>query len=511
MLLCAQAFADESQGDTIPNRVPRDTILSSLFQAGEGEQEQGEEEKEEKQPESDSHSFGLPGWWGHEKTARSSSSAFLPFYYRYKDPEFSIKHFWPVYGRKTKKYQYDTHYSLWPFLRYTTYESGATQVDFPWPFLQVYGGGKEFRAHLLPILWVNIKGPDEGSVVLFPIFFHHASPQSRTTVLFPIYWDLRVPEGGLWHLWPLYGYSKAPGWHRTLFGFPLLRYTRRWDPDKPVDEQPADRQVDLLWPFIKLRLGPLNKQFHFFPFYYGKTYYRDAEDEKIKLDKRYCYLPPVFWYYCDREEVHFHLWPFGISRTHDGDEKILHIAFPLLWIHTIKSTKVLEISIPAFLALFKYESRPFTVTFEKYSTKGRDVAVRLYPFFSYRSNPMLLHLSVNPIFTYNWQLRTEKDAYTRLSVVGGLIFMRQSFRNKLSWQLLAGLASYNRSEIGDKHLRILYWTYKRKKDKSSYQFEPLFRYAGDKKGYDFRILTGLFGFGRRGEDSYVRLLWFLKL
>lgn len=461
ILLAAPVSADEESA-----AVPK-LKLPSLLQPEEQEEAQEEQEQE------DSRSFGLPGWWGYEKTQKSTSGAFIPFYYRYKDNEYSISHFWPFYGRKTKKHQYDTHYSLWPFLRHTTYENGTTQVDFPWPFAQIRAGARRFHMHLFPVLSVNILEDNKGSVTLFPFFFHAVGDSGKRTVFFPVYWDMEFPEGKLWHLWPVYGYSKAPGWHRVLLGFPLFRHTRRWDPKTPMRDQPVDRQIDLLWPFIKLRLGPLNKQFHIFPFYYGKTYYRDKEDGKTKLDKRYCYLPPAFWYYSDLDETHFHIWPFGISRTRDGDEKKYQIAFPLLEIHTIKKTKVLEISIPAFLALFKYESRPAVVKFRTHSTRGRSVALRIYPVFSYRSNPMITHLSVNPLFTYNRQLSRDEDIYTRLSVVGGIVFLKQRFREKMAWHFLLGTASYK----------------------------------SDVDGYDFRILYGLFGLGRKDKDKYLRLFW----
>jgi hypothetical protein len=181
----------------------------------------------------------------------------------------------------------------------------------------------------------------------------------------------------------------------------------------------------------------------------------------------------IFWYYSDRDETHFHLWPYGISRTRDGKEKRLQLAFPLLEIHTIKETKVLEIAIPSFLALFKYESRPAIVEFRTHTTKGRSVSLRLYPFFSYRSNPMSFHLSVNPIFTYNRQLSKDEDPYTRLSVVGGIVFLKQKFRSRMAWHFLLGTASY----------------------------------SSDVDGHDFRILYGLFGLGRKDKDKYLRLFW----
>ena len=35
----------------------------------------------------------------------------------------------------------------------------------------------------------------------------------------------------------------------------------------------------------------------------------------------------------------------------------------------------------------------------------------------------------------------------------------------------------------------------------------LFSYKANIQGYDFRILTGLFGFGRKHDDKYLRLFW----
>lgn len=503
----AAVFAAEasSMSETGQARFLPRLRLSCLFE--DNEPETAKLDDAETEEKSKSYRLGLPGWWGYEKTEQTSSAAFLPFYYRYAGPEVSIRHFWPFYGRKTRKFQYDTHYALWPFLRYTRYESGSTQVDMPWPFLQVYGGSRVFHVHLFPLIWADIGPGDKGSVVLFPVFWHFIAEKSRTTIFLPVYWDIRTPEVELRHVWPLYGYSKAAGWHRQMLGFPLLRYTRRWDPDKPVEDQPADRQIDFLWPFVKLRLGPMHKQFHLFPFYFGKTYYRDKEDGKTKLHERYFWALPFFWYQSNRYATYLQIWPYGISRTRDGDERRIDIAWPLLSIHTIKSTEVLEISIPFLLSIFKYESRPTVVHFKDHSTKGRSVSVRLFPFLSYRKSPAVRHLSVNPLFTYNRQLSQEQEAYIRLSVVGGLVFLRQSLRSRLSWQFLVRIATYDRSEDGEKRLRFLWWTCKWGKGKSYYQFQPIFRYTADEDGYDFRLLTGLFGVGREKDKSYTRLFW----
>jgi hypothetical protein len=510
LMLCVNAYAS---GERAPELGIR---LSALFQP---EEPQGEPAAAEKAAEEKTRKFGLPGWWGYKRTANARSTAFLPFYYGYRDDKVAMQHFWPLYGWKkttdstahplnpTVRYPpYDTRYVLWPFFRYTSYADGAKQVDFPWPFNQVYAGPKKFGMHLFPLLWVSHAGRSDSSVVFFPLYWHFFREKSRARVIFPVYWDIKVPEGRLWHLWPIYGYSKGKGYSCKLFGFPLLRYIRRWEPDKPPEDQPADRQVDLVWPFVKLRLGPLNKQFHLFPLYYGKTYYHDKEENRTKLFKRYCYLLPLFWYYSDREERHFHLWPFGISRTHDGSLKKIHIAFPLLSIFTRKSDELVEVSFPTFISLFKYQSRAEIVDYKEkmYMRKGRSVSVRLFPLFSYRKNSLSYHLSVNPIFAYN---SSSVTGYSRFTLVGGLLFLHQKMHTRLAWHLLLGLTSYNRMDNGDRSFRMLFWQCKWEKEKTVWQFEPLFHYRSDKKGYDMRFLTGLFGFGKRDNDGYLRLFW----
>lgn len=510
LFLCTEALAS---GEDAPELGIR---LSALFQA---EEQPDESDSAEKETPDEARSFGLPGWWGYERTRSSRRAAFLPFYYSYRDDKVSLQHFWPLYGwKKTEESTqhplspsvtyppYDTRYVLWPFFRYTSYADGAKQVDFPWPFNQVYAGPNRFGMHIFPLLWVSHTGRKSSSAVFFPLYWQFLTAKSRARVVFPFYWDVKVPEGRLWHLWPLYGYSKGAGYSCRLLGFPLLRYVRRWDPDRPVEDQPADRQVDFVWPFVKLRSGPLHKQFHLFPFYYGKTYYHDREEDRTKLYKRYCYLLPVFWYYSDRDERHFHLWPFGISRTHDGSLKKIHIAFPLLSIFKRESDELVEVCFPTFISLFKYESRAELVDYKEqmYMRKGRSVAVRLFPLFSYRSNSVSYHLSVNPLFTYNSDKIT---GYSRFTLVGGLVFLHQKMNTRLAWHLLLGLSSYNRQVNGDKSFRMLWWQCKWENGKTTYQFEPLFHYRSGKKGYDMRFLTGLFGFGRENGDGYMRLFW----
>ncbi len=458
--------------------------------------------------------FGLPGFWGYQRTKDYSSTSFLPFYYRYKDSETSIEHFWPVYGRKVRKNQFTTHYSLWPFLRHTTYADGATQVDCPWPFVSLYGSKNYFRAHVFPLLWVSLGRGKEGKVVIFPLYWHVVGERSRTTLLLPFYWDIKDEKHEYRHLWPLAGWSSGLAgknnqfrYSQFMLGFPLLRYTRRWDASIPVEEQAADRQVDLLWPLVKMRFGPYARQFRLFPFYWGKTYYKDREDGKTKLETRTFYLLPFFLYHSNRDATYFHLWPYGVDSSRDGDEKRYHFAFPLLAIHKIKPIDYVKVSVPFWLALFSYESKAQTVHFKDQSTRGRSLSIRLYPLFSYRSSPDKKQLSINPLFTYTREVKPSRDVYTRLSVVGGLAFLRQSLRSKLSWQVMFRVATYDRNEAGDKRFRLLWWTCEWERKKSYYQFEPVFRYSSGEEGYDFRVLTGLFGFGRRKDNKYLRLFW----
>lgn len=459
VLLCAPVFAAGELSDA------RRVGLWTLFEP-DGEQAQDEGVKPAP------GKFGLPGWWGYEQTRDSYKAAFLPFYYRYEDADVSITHFWPLYGHKSRKGWFDTHYTLWPFFRYTKHEDGATQIDMPWPFVSLYESKERFSLRIFPLLHIDIKEEKEGAIVVFPIFWHVVGEENRGTVFFPFYWDIKTPEQEFWHLWPLSGYWKAPGYRRTMLGFPLFSYTRRWDPQKPIGDQPADRQIDLLWPLIRYRSGPGVKQYGFLPF---------------------------FWYGRNRYATYFHLWPYSISKTHDGDEKKINIAYPLLYIHTKKSigltevavpappgglsifryrsvkdqyvlcqlfplfsyvsdkrTRSVRISGPAIVSIFNYTSQPHIARFADHSVKGRSVSCQLFPVFAYHSSPKNFSITVAPLFSYSRKL----DAY----------------------------------------------------ENSEIQFHSLlFSYAAGPKGYDFRILTGLFGFGRRHDNSYIRLLWLLKL
>jgi len=448
-----------------------DIMLSKLFT--EDEKEESAQQTEAPAPAS---GFGLPGWWGYGETKDHFKAGFFPFYYRYRDDNYSITHIWPLYGYKNRKQQYETHYLLYPFFRYTSYQNDAKQVECPWPFVLYYKGSRKFHFHIFPLLWADVAGEWENTAVLFPVFWHFKKKESRTSIVFPVYWDIKIPEARLWHLWPIYGYSSGAGWHRTLYGFPLLRYTRRWDPDTDINDQPADRQVDFVWPFIKLRLGPLNKQFHLFPFYYGKIYEKDPEDGKIKLNTRYCWLPPLFWYHSNPRAVYLHIWPVGVSKTRDGDEKRYDIAFPLLSIHSIKSKDTYEISIPFLLAFFKYERRATIVQFNKYWTKGYNTSIRLWPVFNYSSRPGHKYVAVHPLFSYRKRLSMDEEAESTFSVAAGLLFHHRQYLTKTQWHFLLGVASYK----------------------------------SDEDGYDFRILAGLLGLGRKDDDSYFRLFW-LKL
>lgn len=557
LVACAPAFASGSGGPDsfVEARGPRllpEVKLSALLEDGEPEKV-AKGQAGRKAQKSLSRSIGLPGWWGYEKTERSSSAAFLPFFYKYKDAQVSILHFWPFYGHKktvvdtwdpilryVKHPPFETHYVLWPFFRHTTYAHGATQVDLPWPLVQLWADKNRFHAHLLPLLWVDIRRDNTGSVVLFPFFWQLAGKESRATVLFPVYWDIKTPEKELWHLWPIYGYSKAVEAggvmrHRVMLAFPLLRHTRRWDPQKPKNAQPIDREIDVLWPLIKFRYGPLIEQYHLFPFFFGKMYRRDTEDGKTKLDTRYFIAPPVFWYWSNPRATYFHLWPYGISRTRDNDEKRYDLAWPLLSIHTIKTAGVLEVSVPFYLALFKYESRRTEIDPRKPQNQARFTAVRLFPVFNYRSGPASIvfgdarlggrgtYWSIFPLVRYK-SLESSEGVeisgpaifpifnYTSKSVI--VHFSDRSVRGRSIYCQLFPLFAYQSTPALFRMVLNPLFSYSRKlsmtRDSEVRLYGAgglLFSYTSDLRGYDFRILTGLFGFGRKHDDSYIRLFW----
>jgi hypothetical protein len=513
MLACASAYAAGETGP-LPERK-----LSALFQEDENApaEPDGEEAQETEEPEEEAREFGLPGFWGSRETAEAKSKAFLPFYYRYKSPDVSIGHYMLLYGHEFRKEESDTYYFLATLFRYTSYEDGGTQVALPWPVLQFYAGPQGFRGRLFPLLWIDA-GEEKSHAVVFPLFWHYVTEKTRTTLLVPVYWDIRTPEYRLWHLWPVYGYSKGKSWSQTLVGFPLFRHTYHWNPEKPRGEQPVDREIDLLWPLVKFRHGPLHSQYHIFPFFYGKLYEHDKEDGKTKLHTRYFVVPPVFWYWSNPKAVYWHVWPVGISGSRDGEEKRYDIAFPLLSIHTFKKANLLEISIPFGLALFKYESGPTYIDIRDedkiFRITGRTRKIRLFPIFGYQSFESevmdYFTIALHPVFAYSTVTADEKTS-TQFSLVGGLVFRHLSKPDELQWQALLGAAGYKRDKDNNKYFNLLWWSCKWEEEETTLQFEPLFYYTEKKDDYDFRVLTGIFGFGRKEKDSYIRLLWFLKL
>jgi hypothetical protein len=254
-----------------------------------------------------------------------------------------------------------------------------------------------------------------------------------------------------------------------------------------------------------------------FPIYYGRDYSLTEGGKRGECVSRYFHILPIFWYYDYPDRKLFHLWPYGYLKSKDGKESHSYLAFPIVHIHRYEPQGLLQVSIPAGLALFKYESINARVETVEGALTGKQREVRLFPLLKLLTRPGKFELVTLPV-TYRDVIddRREKHSYANVLLYS---FYGEWHKEYSQWRLFYALSHYERSDEGSKlHLLDLtflfdwqFFSYVSKKEEGRVELSPLFKYKSRGDDYEFNTALGLFGWGRRESDNYVRLLWFLKL
>jgi len=512
-------------------------------------------------------SWAIPFYYLSHSPERTTVLA--PFVWTDCGKDFSTYLFYPFFGYSESP-QREKYYFAFPFFSYTHYESGRKVLDAPLPLVKYSSGPEGCWFHIFPFLWYDAYPDSHGTFILFPVFWDFSSKETHFTTLFPLYWDsasgdssffmlfpfyahgregeftsrtvifpfywnFSSPDSSLFMILPFYGYYKSQDTSRVMLGFPLFSYTDRRLPEHR-ELGFCDWQLDLAWPVFMVRNAPDLFHFRLFPFYYGKNYDLTESGTRAKAVSDYFYIVPLLWwgsagtdesvsrrlylipflwFYDTPEKKLFHLWPlFGQLKFKDRNESEYYLAYPLVSIHTNEKQGLFEVDIPAGLALFKYETINATVLPLQLTGKQREI--RLFPVFSLSTRPGKFQFLSLPV-SYREQIDASREKYSYLNVLLWSFFGEWS-KDESYWRLFYALAHYERSKEGTAFYIFdmeplfdwQWFSYENKKEEGKLELTPLFKYKSEKDDYEFNTIFGLFGWGRKKGDTYLKLFWFLK-
>jgi hypothetical protein len=471
--------------------------------------------------------YGLAAWRTNRETFTSWA---IPLYYFKRSPErktvlapfiytdsgkdFSTWLFYPFFGH-SKWREGEKYYFGFPFFSYAHYKSGRQVIDAPFPLIKYSSGPDGSWFHLFPFIWYDADPAGDGVLVVFPTLWARSAADSHLTLLFPVYWDYASGDSSFFMVLPFYGYSEAQDYRSDMVGFPLFSYATRRIPDYR-ELGYCDRQVDLVWPIFMLRTAPHVFHFRLFPIYYGKDYNLTESAARGEATSTYFYIFPIFWYHDYPDSQLFHLWPYGYLKSKDGKESHYYLAFPLVHVHRYEPQGLLEVSIPLGLPLFKYESINATVDTLEGKLTGKQRNVWLFPIFYLLTRPGTFEFVSLPL-TYREQIdyTGEKYSYTNILFWS---FSGKWYKDESDWRLFYALLHYEGSKdsAGFYVLDLTFlldwqlFSYVSKKEEERLELSPIFKYRSEKGDYEFDTLLGLFGWGRKKGDTYLKLLWFLK-
>ncbi|KAL9642648.1 hypothetical protein ABK040_009727 [Willaertia magna] len=109
----------------------------------------------------------FPFYWRF-KSLNKDIRFILPLYFFYKDDEFNIHLFWPIFGKQTRENRYTEYSILYPLFR-VRLGKDMFSLHAPWPILKLENKGEKFSLRILPFLWIRIlkKGGSRGFFLFF--------------------------------------------------------------------------------------------------------------------------------------------------------------------------------------------------------------------------------------------------------------------------------------------------------------------------------------------------------
>jgi hypothetical protein len=449
------------------------------------------------------------------KHSPDRTTVFAPFVWADSGKDFSTWLFYPFFGHSEWK-DGEKYYLAFPFFSYAHYKSGKEVVDAPLPLLRHSNGPEGAWFHLFPFIWYDVRPDGNGVRILFPIFYDVSDASTHFTLLFPLYWDYASDGSSFFMLLPFYGHSEAEDYRSVMLGPPLFSYTARRLPQQR-ELGYCDKQIDLAWPVLMVRNTPNLFHFRLFPIYYGRDYSLTEGSKREETISSYFHIVPIFWYYDYPDSKLFHLWPYGYLKSKDGKESHHYLAFPLVHIHIYEPQGRFEVNIPAALALFKYESINASVETAEGKLTGTQREIRLFPVFKLLTRPGKFELVSLPV-TYREQIDVRREKYSYVNVLLWSFF-GEWYKDDSEWRLFYALSHYEGSKEGSEfHLLDLtflfewqLFSYVSKKEEGRLELSPLFKYKSRRDDYEFNTIFGLFGWGRKEGDNYLRLFWLLKL
>ncbi|GFO55488.1 hypothetical protein GMSM_24950 [Geomonas sp. Red276] len=453
-----------------------------------------------------------------------------------------------------KAADHGTIFTLWPLLDYRTSPAeGFSNLSILGPLIKIEKKGEGRETAFRPFFYRtdNLKNETTSTYFLYPSAFFETTPLADTYEVFRLFQktDYRKDEGAGKKeqgtmLFPFYisGRSESHGEYRSYFPFYGDIYDRFWRDEyhfvmfplygSTVKKGTTTRHY--LWPIFSTTSGEKESGFEFFPLYghsakegvYKKHYLiwplftwwdtgLNTDNPKSQLTffplysrmespkaSSRSYLWPFMGYKVDREkkqeEVDY-FWPF--VSTIRGEKRNSNNFLPLyshdqyadgekswylwpLYRHEELRSKEFDRETDRVLFFLYRGSR------ETWPKDGRDrVSRALWPLFLYKRTPSGISSISLP------------------APVEPVLFEKEGIEK--NWAPLWRLYQSRWDEDGNSatsFLWNLYWK-ERRGDELAYELFPLVSYRGLKTESEFKLLKGLFGLKRTGDERELTLLW----
>jgi hypothetical protein len=360
-----------------------------------------------------------------QEPAPDKSTIFFPFYVNATSEKYGhYKAIFPFYGSLYERlWRQEIHFIMFPLYSRTVNKQGITHRNYLYPFFSMTDGDRASGFSFWPLYGhEEQEGVFDKRFVLWPFYIHEKTGQNTvnptlTTLVFPLYSRSVSPLKESWSvLWPFVGhsvtYASAEGEDRTSTD--LVMGGQQFRPTAKV----RGEEWDYLWPLWYTYRGEGGRRADsYLPFYSRvqkisgvKTWYgwpvfsRDRLESDVYREE---YDRVLFWLYTDRRKEwpvdgaqgrRIAAWPLFLYRAEPGGDR--RFSFPAL-IEPILDRQGVEDNWAPLWRIYQRLSRADGTVAESFlwnlywrERRGKDVAVELFPLFSYRRTENHRHFAL---------------------------------------------------------------------------------------------------------------------
>ncbi len=409
------------------------------------------------------------------RTPKESATAFRPFWAEVKGPDQYDFYFLSPLGH----YQQGKDYSRLRFIPFISVDDNHSKKKHFRSFLLYFWGespqGQKYWG-FFPFYGTlyDFFGKDEIKFYMWPVYIRSRIDENISrTYFWPFYNRTDGPTLYQRKFWPIYGVRiKKDFYERKFFLWPFFGYLKWREGEDSFAERkmffpfwiqeksPNFRRYTLLWPLFR--------------------YYRNEKTDTTRLD-----LPRPFFTFGEGKNPPYHerkFWPLlGHRKIEDSDYHFFLWPFFLFY---------RDILCLCPKKIYQNESR--VLLFSRF-TRIKDENGKIYYEFG-RLWPLAEHM--------------RREDGSKVFFIPAIIPFHHEGIDRTIAPLLK-LYEYIRFPDGTTRSKALWGFYRHDctKDKKILELAFLLSYETRKDGFNFQLLNGLFGFGKRHNDWHLKLLF----